>query len=208
MNKHISSAYLATLVLGLGISTCLADGGTNRIVVVAQQGESSDLAPDVAKHVGSSFRTPAEDSAVVIPVAGSPADVAVAMSSVRAPAHRAVLVLIDRFESKWASVPVFASNGVAIVNLTAYRNGITASPESQRIYRQRIERESVRAVGLALGMKNCLFPLCAMSDSKTMAELDAKPRNLCPHCQILSEPLLDKANLPLVTPVFRPGEKR
>jgi hypothetical protein len=173
---------------------------------MAQEGQAADLVSSIAQHVGKSFRCHARGAAVPGQSFRSPAAAREAGKAGREPADRAVVLLVDQPKAVWTnSAALLLTNGVACVNIAAYREGIAAAPESQELYRHRIERESVRMTALALGMKSCPFPLCGVSESKTMAELDGKARNLCPHCQGLSEVALKKAGLDISAPKLRPG---
>jgi len=70
---------------------------------------------------------------------------------------------------------------VAVVNLKDPRKDGKADDE---LYARWIERESMRAYGLLLGVKTCPNPQCAMSDYKVKPEsLSELGRNYCPYCK-------------------------
>ena len=70
---------------------------------------------------------------------------------------------------------------VAVVSLKDPRKEGKADDE---LYARWIERESMRAYGLLLGVKTCPNPQCAMSDYKVKPEsLSSLGRNYCPYCK-------------------------
>lgn len=54
----------------------------------------------------------------------------------------------------------------------------------EEVYRRRVLREAVRAVGGLLAMPECPMKTCALSEHKTLKELDEKGRGLCPPCMV------------------------
>ena len=79
------------------------------------------------------------------------------------------------------SVTIASNMPVAVVQLTDPRKDGKASDET---YARWIERETMRAYGLLLGVKTCPNPQCAMSDYKVKPEsLSSLGRNYCPYCK-------------------------
>jgi predicted Zn-dependent protease len=52
---------------------------------------------------------------------------------------------------------------------------------------QRVERQAMDAMALAMGLPACAFPQCALYHAENAGELDAKGRNLCPPCSMKLE---------------------
>jgi len=78
-------------------------------------------------------------------------------------------------------VTIVSNMPVAVVDLADPRKDGTAADET---YARWIERETMRAYGLVLGVKICPNPQCAMSNYKVKPEsLPALGRNYCPYCK-------------------------
>jgi hypothetical protein len=92
----------------------------------------------------------------------------------------AVVLLASRAVSS-NSVAMVSNMPVAVVVLTDPRKDGKAADET---YARWIERETMRAYGLVLGVKICPNPQCAMSNYKVKPEsLAALGRNYCPYCK-------------------------
>jgi hypothetical protein len=91
----------------------------------------------------------------------------------------------------------FVTNGVALVYPFALATP-QASPETNASqWMRRVEKESLHAAGLALGLPDCVFPLCGMHRYTTEQELDTKAANLCPPCFMRLEGILSGKGVPL-----------
>jgi len=97
-------------------------------------------------------------------------------------------VLLTPIFSGSNAVTVASNMQVAVVNLADPRKEGKAQDE---LYARWIERETMRAYGLVLGVMTCPNPQCAMSDYKVKPEsLKDLGRNYCPYCRkILSDKL-------------------
>ena len=79
------------------------------------------------------------------------------------------------------TVTVSSNMPVAVVSLTDPRKDGMADDET---YARWIERETLRAYGLVLGVKTCPNPQCAMSNYRVKPEsLSSLGRNYCPYCR-------------------------
>jgi predicted Zn-dependent protease len=78
------------------------------------------------------------------------------------------------------SVNVAGSAGIVYVGpyMTKYAK---ENPELE-LYKWRVNKESLKAAALAMGLKKCPFPRCCLSPDYDDARIDEKGRNLCPPC--------------------------
>jgi len=101
--------------------------------------------------------------------------------------------------------------GVAILNIAPLLPDDTASKESRDLFVWRVEKQVTRLGALLAGLESCPFPLCALSESRTIADVDTKGRNLCPPCQIKLEKTMNDKGLHLPptneAPFFLPEDK-
>jgi archaemetzincin len=69
----------------------------------------------------------------------------------------------------------------AVVSTWRLREGST----DPRVHAERLAKEAVHEVGHALGLVHCGAPLCPMSRSASVREVDRKRGQLCPDCLTL-----------------------
>lgn len=89
---------------------------------------------------------------------------------------------------------VFEASKCVVVNVSALlpKDGEVGREET---FGRRVEKESLRAIALALGYPPCPFPRCALKAHKDHAELDFKSRNPCPPCLEKVRGLLTESDL-------------
>ncbi len=90
------------------------------------------------------------------------------------------VVLIDAIEGEPARSFSFACHRTGVVVLERLCSDGEAR-SSERVLK-RARKEALRAAGLALGLEQCPFPLCALNESTTLQELDNKGLSFCPPC--------------------------
>lgn len=71
----------------------------------------------------------------------------------------------------------------AVVNVSALEPGKAAERDRTEVLGRRVEKESLRAIALTVGVPACKFPRCALYKHADDPELDFKSRNPCPPCQ-------------------------
>ncbi|MDI6773897.1 MAG: hypothetical protein QME60_00660 [Verrucomicrobiota bacterium] len=94
-----------------------------------------------------------------------------------------LLALANLPDKKDSRNAVFASHGVAMLNVASLKPSATTGKDAAESYARRVEKESVRLVAMLLGVDPCPMPLCALRLTKDEEGLDAKGRNACPPCQ-------------------------
>ena len=82
---------------------------------------------------------------------------------------------------------VFSSAKVGLLDLGWLRVGPNGSRISEAVFRLRVRKESLRLVGLLLGLRDCPYPRCCMRLCDGYRELDKKGTDFCPPCQIVAE---------------------
>lgn len=115
------------------------------------------------------------------------------------------LVSIPGNEKFWGKL--YKSLNVGLLNISALRPDKLDSDKQREKYARRVEKESMRVIGLLLGLETCPFPRCALSIARTEQELDAKGRNLCPPCRIKAEKILKEMGVTLISRRFVPPSK-
>ena len=74
---------------------------------------------------------------------------------------------------------------VAIISLARLRQDFYGLPPDPELLRQRTVKEVLHEMGHVLGLVHCLEPLCAMSLSTDLVQVDSKRPELCASCQAL-----------------------
>jgi|GEM_PF-4959551 len=108
----------------------------------------------------------------------------------------ATVVLVGSATDRSVTNAVFVTNSVAVVYLMALGSAEAPPGDADSRWMRRVQKESLHAAGLALGLRPCVFPLCAMHPPQTEHELDTKAVNLCPPCQMKLERLLPQKGIP------------
>ena len=81
---------------------------------------------------------------------------------------------------------------VGVVNYVA----LGADQPSSEVLSSRLQKETLRAVGLIAGMQPCPLFLCAMYHNKTLSQLDKKGHGPCPPCfDTIFKPLADERGM-------------
>ncbi|MBM4148408.1 MAG: hypothetical protein FJ224_05140 [Lentisphaerae bacterium] len=166
-----------------------------RVAVMCGRGVQAELGERLASAVRESFTCATSVSLLDAGVPGTDAGMTPLIRATRKAGDVLVLVVLDEPSAVCSNALDVSSEGYAVVNLAGYRPRGPRSPGTDEVTVQRSEREALRMVGALVGMKTCPLPLCALSESATLEELDAKGMNLCPHCRYVSEPLIRKAGI-------------
>jgi archaemetzincin len=74
------------------------------------------------------------------------------------------------------------SGRCAVVSTFRLRNELYGMPANDRIFRERIEKESVHEIGHVFGLVHCRGFECVMRSSTYVEEIDLKPAVLCQAC--------------------------
>jgi archaemetzincin len=74
---------------------------------------------------------------------------------------------------------------VAIVSLARLRQEFYGLPADPALVRERAVKEALHEMGHALGLVHCVEPLCAMSLSTQVEQVDAKLPDICTSCRTL-----------------------
>lgn len=122
----------------------------------------------------------------------------------RAISNSAVIVeLVNIPLSKSLAFRSFYTNNLSVININVIRPSSGPGVDVASLYRARIERVAVYAVGRALGLQPCPTIFCAMHPSSNSVEFDAKARNLCPPCLCAAQKELKSRGVALRAPGSR-----
>jgi len=77
---------------------------------------------------------------------------------------------------------VNVADNTGIVYVKPYMTEYAKDNPKLELYKWRINKETLKASALALGLKKCPFPRCCLSPDYDDARIDEKGRNLCPPC--------------------------
>jgi hypothetical protein len=91
------------------------------------------------------------------------------------------LILIAAKEKEDVACLVWKNSHLCELNVNALGRPDSAGEE---VYRHRLLKEVIRAVGGLLAMPTCPIWTCALSEHKALKELDEKGRGLCPPCMM------------------------
>jgi hypothetical protein len=142
---------------------------------VAKQYET----PVNVKHVPSAVDTNATDPTVIFASSVNDADVC-------------LLVLAGSGASTGRELSLSPDRRIAVLDTVVLKPTHGDTPEGIEQYGQRLEKESLRAIALVLGMPDCPSPRCALLRHRNDEELDLKPRTPCPPCLIKIRAKLDE----------------
>jgi archaemetzincin len=72
--------------------------------------------------------------------------------------------------------------GAAVVYTPRLRPEFYGAPPSSELFTERLLKESMHELGHAFGLEHCPNPLCVMSFSNSIIEVDRKEAAYCPRC--------------------------
>lgn len=157
------------------------------IVIAATSGCDEKLVTRVRAFTEESYSCPTRVEAIKkMPDATSPKELEQALkASCFGKNDIVLLILINTPGSAAITEDTGAIANVALLNLAMLRPSGTASEESSaEDYARNAERASVRLVALALGMKPCPWPRCALYTPRPETDVGIRGRNLCPPCRM------------------------
>lgn len=174
------SALFVTLFLVLSPSALAATGA---VAMVRVGNVDEHLLNRITTFIDEEFSVPIR----VLPPVAKPApsleeQAAVLTKESSAAGNDLIFAMVAAPEAVKHQGGVFPQLRIAMVNTTALRSGMTTPSANEEAYECRVEKESVRAIALLVGLPQCPFPRCALFPHSSDAELDAKSRNLCPPC--------------------------
>lgn len=162
-------------------SSELVDGG--KTVVIVSDSLSTNLLFRVGEHVSKNLF----GCGVRCVVAGRPlgTDVEVIVPEAGKLLSEQVACVVALVEMSDGSAVSYAGR-TTILNTGKLR----FEGDTSLQYAKRLERETIRLVGMSIGLLVCPFPRCALSEWRTQKELDFKGRNLCPPCHGRAEKIM------------------
>ena len=194
----VASAMLCGAAVGTGAEQ---EAAAPRGLAVLWVGErDAKLLDGVLLHLKESFRCPVR----VLPgrpvLAESPSSQAEALAKLLTGRDLCLLALINVPQEVTFVQAVFPSSRVAMLNVSRLERDEDGAQADAVRRTRRVKKESVRLLGLMLGLRDCPNPLCAMYQSRNDMELDRKGDNLCPPCYVRAQALLRAAGVPEVDP--------
>lgn len=76
---------------------------------------------------------------------------------------------------------------VAVISLARLHQKFYRLPENKQLFHHRVMKEAVHELGHTFGLIHCSDPVCAMSLSNAIQQVDKKTEELCGNCTILFE---------------------
>jgi len=113
--------------------------------------------------------------------------------------HDAALIALAEMEGSGEHLAVFASEGIAMINVPALYT------EDAIKYERRIERQVMRAAAFAFGLPPTPDPFCVTRDYRSLEDLDRMGRNFSPPWQ---GRFAEEAAGRGLAPLHRGGERR
>ena len=108
-----------------------------------------------------------------------------------------LLVLAGAADGGTPVSSVCVTGAVGVVFVSALESGRANAATNRETFIRRVEKESIRAAALALGLRPCPHHRCALYVSESEDNLDAKGCNLCPPCRVKSEKRLAEKGVKL-----------
>jgi predicted Zn-dependent protease len=160
-------------------------------IVVIVLGDPFPLAEKVAAHIGFECEWPARCEHRDCTIRSSAQAQVKAIVAEMKPSDLCVLALINKskHESLFRSAQ-FCKEGVALLAVDPLRQNEAGEQVSSSVLESRVKKESMRALGLLFGLRDCPWPRCCMLPSETDAQLDSKGQDFCPPCQAKLERIL------------------
>jgi predicted Zn-dependent protease len=133
------------------------------------------------EHLSTSYyNVPFRPVSGKIELGDSPTNMAATIGRNLSEEHAGALVLISVAEKVRFNMGIFREEKVALLNVRSLLPTKLRAEKARDAYEKRIMKESVRAIGLLIGLEPTRFPRCAMFPWQTEKELDRKGLNLCP----------------------------
>lgn len=190
MQSHIAVVFLATSLLLLA-SPCAGEGpvdtgpSTNAIVITQMGGLPVDLYRRVIEYVAEQYQAPVREREVKGPVPRKSAAFASLLAPHVTEADVCHLVLtVPHGREGGQEMTLLPSGRIVILDTTVLKTGEPATAENKEKFSRRLEKESLRAIALVLGMPPCPSGRCALLAHRNDAQLDSKSRNPCPPCLV------------------------
>jgi hypothetical protein len=132
-----------------------------------------------------------------------PGEQSVNLEGIRPESQDACLLILynDANQATNALEAVMIDGNRALLNVVALDALARKSANPAQMLQRLINKESMRAIGLMLGMSECPFGRCALYQALTDKELGYKGQNYCPPCWGKCAATLEKNNLKYYEPV-------
>ena len=98
----------------------------------------------------------------------------------------------------WPRLSLVEEKQVAMIGVSALKP--PAGEKLDHTWMRRVRKESVRAVCLMLGLKDCAFPRCALLNTVNDTQLDDKGDTPCPPCYKSLQKIMKERGL---KPIYR-----
>jgi hypothetical protein len=173
---------MGALLFGAGQARCAGQSDAG-IVVVPVGPFATQNVERIVKFVEESLHVPVYIRTAQDKVAFSENGEPVSLLPLAAPEQVICLLVLDGTAADTKSArTVFKPAKVAVVNAARLKPAAEGQTDSTEQWMRRLEKESLAAIGLLLGLDKCANPFCALFDHESDFELDAKARSLCPPC--------------------------
>ncbi len=170
----------------------------NSFVIMTTRGLNSNLVSSVERHLSDSYHgVNFEVSKKKIRLSASPEETAEKISGMLQENQKGAIVLVNRHWKKDFQIGIFKNDKVAFLNVWSLRLRKMDDKFAMAKYEKRVKKESVRAIGLLIGLLPTPFPRCAMSPWNTEPELDRKGLNLSPPNHVKARELLEEMGFEL-----------
>ena len=80
----------------------------------------------------------------------------------------------------------------ALISLYRLKPEFYGEPPNKQVFRERVAKEAVHAIGHALGMPHCKNPNCVMFFSLSIVDTDKKGISFCNDCHLLLHRAMEK----------------
>ncbi len=169
----------------------------NSFVLISIGALENEVVERVAKHLSDSYYGVPVDVVYSGAPAGTPEKTAKQIHKKLRNHHKGALALISVEEDVEFRMGVFKSEKTALLNARSLSLEKMNSEKARGIYEKRLKKESVRALGLLIGLQPTPFPRCAMFPWSNDKQLDSKGLNLCPPNHVKARKILEELGFEL-----------
>ena len=137
----------------------------------------------ISVHISNECKIPVRIAERSLTLAGSVAQQAKAIASLRSPDIWAIGLIHAPEHVATFQSGVFSSLGVTLFNVDLLRGAEQEEPLWSEAHQRRVIKQTMRSWGLLMGLKNCPNPRCCLKHCRSLHEVDSKGADFCPPCQ-------------------------
>lgn len=187
--KACVRALLVPMALALTVALCRGDDAPKSsspgkaIAIVRTSNLADDLYDGVIEYVRAQYKTRVREGKIDGALPRKSKELVDRLGSHLEKEDVCLLVLVgQRNEAGDQEITILPSIRTVVLETTVLDPGAGETKAGKRRFSLRVQKESLRAIALVLGVPACPFGRCALLRHQSDAQLDVKSRNPCPPC--------------------------